>query len=246
MSTDTTTTSRPRRRNPRNTATEEPAESAQFVMTEDGTVGLEVPDEVEGSRIVETPPKIPTPTLSERAKDVTDRFSSLTSRVRRGSSKGPKVKGPRQSVEKLITTVWNVAARMVQPVAWPVANVLHVQAPVAGMILEDVVKNTAVDAMLQPLAKIGKGGEVALALLGPPVLVGLLSAKPETAPVAVPLLKEALRAWIDIAGPKMMEVAEREKKFKEEYGSTIDDMIALFFTPPEGMEPQNATGTKAS
>jgi len=220
----------------------EPIGETRLIVTEEGDVGLEVPDEGEGSRVLERAPKIPAPTVSERIKDVSDRVSSLpdsirkrTGRVGAGGSKAPKVQGPRQPVDKLIGLVWNVAARMLQPVAWPVANVLHAQAPVAGMVLEDVVKNTVVDTVLQPLAKIGKGGEVALALIGPPLLVGILAAKPEMAPVAMPLLKESLRAWIDIAGPKMIEHQEKERQFQEEYGASIDKMIEMFFTPPEGM-----------
>lgn len=233
----TATTTRAPRRPRRAVVDDTETSSARLVVGEDGETALEIPDESEGSRIIETPPRIPAPTMSERVQDAGDKIRSVTARARGfGLAKnkgGPKK--PRVSVEKLIGTAWSIAARMVQPVSWPVANVLHVQAPVAGMVLEDVVRNTVVDTVLQPIARVGKGGEVALALLGPPVLVGLLHSKPEAAPVAVPLLKESLRAWLDIAGPKMTEYAEREKKFQEEYGNTIDQMIEMFFTPPEGM-----------
>lgn len=213
---------------------------ARLIQAEDGSIGLEVPDEVEGSRVIEKPPVIPVPSLSERVKEVSDRVSSLPSAIRnrtgRSAAGKPKApKGPRQPVDRLIGTVWGIAARIVAPVAWPVANVLHAQAPVAGMVLEDVVRNTVVDTVLQPLAKIGKGGEVALALIGPPLLVGIMAAKPESHPVCMPLLKEALRAWLDIAGPKMIEHQEREAKFQEEYGQSIDALIQMFFTPPEGV-----------
>lgn len=232
----TTAVRRPRRTVP----VVEPVDSS-LVVTPEGDAGLVVPDEVEGSRVEEVAPKIPEPTISERVKDVSDRVRGLPDSIRGRAGLGKRAprskapRGPRQSVDRLIGTLWGVAARVMQPVSWPVANVLHAQAPVAGMVLEDVVRGTVVDTVLQPFAKIGKGGEVVMALIGPPLLVGLISAKPETAPVAIPLLKESLRMWLDVAGPKLIEHAEREKKFQEEYGSTIDEMISMFFTPPTGV-----------
>jgi hypothetical protein len=125
------------------------------------------------------------------------------------------------------------------PVAYPVANVLALQSPVAGKILEDVVKNTAADTILQPFARMAKGSQVGLALLGPPILVGVACAKPETQPIVEPLLREALKSWLTVAGPKMIEKAEEERQFQEEYGNTIDEMIAAIFTPPEGMKVES-------
>jgi hypothetical protein len=138
----------------------------------------------------------------------------------------------------LIGAVWGFAAQVLQPINMPVAKVLAVQAPVAGMVLEDALKNTVVDRLLQPLAGVQIGGEIALALIGPPLLVGALTAKPEMAPVLVPLLRRALRSWIDVAGPKLEEVAKTEQKFEEQYGSRIDDMIEFFLTPPPDRETE--------
>lgn len=207
----------------------------------------EVPDEEEGTRIEERAPKIPTPTVSEqveslrsRANDararLTERASRLTGR-KPGAARKPGIRRPRSSVEGLISGVWSIGARVVSSMgAWPVANVLSLQSPVAGKILEDTVKNTAVDGILQPFARLASGSQVGLALLGPPILVGVATARPETQPIVEPLLREALRAWLVVAGPKMVEKAEEERKFQEEYGQTIDEMIRFIFTPPEGVE----------
>lgn len=235
----TAATATPVRRGRRTTAV---VPDSQVIETLEGDTGLEVPDEAEGSRVQETAPKIPTPSLADTFRDTSERARALPDTIRSrfgrttSKAKGSKTpRGPRQSVERLIGAVWGMGARMMLPVSWPVANVLKAQAPVAGMVLEDVVKNTVVDTVLQPLARIGKGGEIALALIGPPILVGLISSKPEIAPVMLPLLKESLRAWLDVAGPKLLEHAEKERKFQEEYGSSIDELISMFFTPPEGM-----------
>lgn len=219
-----------------------------ILQDNDGTLYKEVPDEAEGSKVEEIPPKIPTPSIADQAseavrrvRELPDKFNPLK-RHRGGSTPSQaratrtKRARPRVPVDSIISTVWHMAAKMVQPVAWPVANVLKVQAPVAGMVLEDVVKNTAIDKVLQPLARVGTGGEIVFALVAPPVLVGLVSAKPETQNVVLPILRQALVSWIKIAGPKMEEIAQQEKEFEEKYGSSVDAMIQLFFTPPPGME----------
>lgn len=196
----------------------------------------EVADEEEGSRIVETPPKIPTPSVSDQVKATAERLRALPDRIRKTASpKKVGVKRPRTSVEGFISAAWNIGARMLQPVAWPVSNVLALQSPIAGKILEDVVKDTVADTVLQPFARVFKGGDTAFALLGPPILVGVACARPDSQKIIEPLLREALKSWLTVAGPKMIEKAKEEKAFQEEYGETIDGMIEAIFTPPPGM-----------
>lgn len=208
---------------------------------------FEVPDEAEGTRIEERAPRIPTPTVSEQVEALRTRVKSTTDRLRTRAERlgaPPRktvAKRPRTSVEGLISAVWSIGSRVVAsvPNAWPVANVLAMQSPVAGKILEDTVKNTAVDTILQPFARLANGGQVATALLGPPILVAVACARPETQPVVEPLLREALKSWLVVAGPKMIERAKEEKQFQEEYGQTIEEMIRVIFTPPEGFIPDD-------
>lgn len=199
--------------------------------------GVEVPDEVEGSKLVEVPPQVTKPTrqLSDRAKEFLARNKTVPTRsAKKITGTRSKANKPRTSVEKFIGRTWEFMSRAALPFNPPVSRVLAMQAPVAGLILEDVVRNTVVDKVLQPLARVGNGGEVAFALMGPPLLIGMLQIKPESAVFAIPLLKESLRAWIDIAGPKLDEVMDREKKFQEQYGTRIDEMIGYFL----GIDPE--------
>jgi hypothetical protein len=78
-------------------------------------------------------------------------------------------------------------------------------------------------------------GEVAFALIAPPMLVGALTMKPQMAPILVPMLKESLRIWIDVAGPKLEIVQKRDDEFEQKYGQRIDEMIAYFLSPPEAV-----------
>lgn len=188
-----------------------------------------VPDEEEGSRIVERAPRIPSPVVA-KAREFADKVKGAAPRAKPSVSKS---RGPRVPIDKFIGHAWQMLAQVIQPVNLPVARVLAVQAPVAGMVLEGVVKDTIIDRILQPIAKVEAGGEIAFAIMGPPILVGVLSAKPHLAPVLVPLLRESLRSWIDIAGPQMEKVAKQEQDFEDKYGQRIDDMIEFFMTPPE-------------
>lgn len=175
----------------------------------------------------EIPPVIKETTTVQKARGLVDRVK----RAAPAKTRGRKVRKPRVSTGKLIAMGWRGLAQMVAPINLPVARVLDMQAPVAGDILEDVVRDTIVDRLLQPLARANEGGEAVFALLGPPLLVAAMTSKPEVAPVLVPVLKEALRRWIDIAGPKLEEHVKKEEAFQEKYGTKIDDMIAMFLMP---------------
>lgn len=175
-------------------------------------------------------------------KSPADKARSFMDRVKKAAPATAKPRGrkpvkARVSVEKVISMGWRFLAQMAQPINLPVARVLDMQAPVAGMVLEDSIRNTLVDRLLQPLARAESGGEKAFAMIGPPLLVGAITTKPELYPVLRPVLREALRLWIDVAGDKLEEVAKREAKFQEQYGTRIDDMMDLIFAaPPEESE----------
>jgi hypothetical protein len=133
-------------------------------------------------------------------------------------------------------------ARQIAPINPPMARVLHMQAPIAGLVLEDEIKGTVVDKVLQPIARTEKKGEVVFGLAGPPVLVGILTAKPHLAPVLIPALRESLATWLDISEGKTEIIEERAKKFQEKYGERVDAIIEMILAPieetPENVQPQ--------
>src|SRR5258708_548743 len=96
-----------------------------------------VPDEEEGSRLAERAPRIPSPVVS-KARAFADRVKDAAPTRKSSAS---KARGPRVSVEKFIGHAWQMLAQVIQPVNLPVARVLAVQAPVAGMVLEGVIKD---------------------------------------------------------------------------------------------------------
>jgi hypothetical protein len=188
---------------------------------------MERPDEDEGSVPFPTPevaPRIPVPSPKARAQ-------SLMERVKKAApAKKPTVRKThsRVSVEKVIGWGWSMLGSMAGNVNPPVGRVMEMQGPVAGELLEGVVKDTVVDRILQPLARAGERGEMLFALVGPPLLIGALSARPQMAPIIVPPLRESLMMWMRIAGPALEKKRAEAAEFKEEYGQGVDELIGFF------------------
>ena len=145
----------------------------------------------------------------------------------------------RASLDWVGTIGWSTLAQVVASRgALPTARVLEMQAPTAGLILDQALAGTLADRMLQPIARGGKRAQAAAALIGPPLLVTAISLHPEKIETLGPILKECLIQWAIVAGPKMQELAKRQEKIKEELdGWDPDVMLAEIFAPPPGMAP---------
>jgi hypothetical protein len=154
----------------------------------------------------------------------------------------PKNTGPghrRVSLENLITTAWGLAGKFLPVSATPVARVLEMQAPVAGIVVDEMARGTAADAILQPFARAGEKGEKAMALIGPPLLVGAVCSNPKLYPVVRPMLKTSIMLWMEVSEPAMKKAQQRAKRFEEKFGGAdVDAMIDALFAPPEGFEQQ--------
>jgi hypothetical protein len=137
---------------------------------------------------------------------------------------------PRVPVDDLIATAWRGLAGFARPIP-ATSRLLKIQAPVAGMVLEDMVRDTAIDRMLQPFARVQGAGEALFALAGPPLLITALQLQPDSMPFVMPMLRESLLAWVRVAGPKMTAALKREQEFEEEFGETVDDLIAFLLEP---------------
>lgn len=178
-----------------------------------------------------------------RKESIGGKLKAGAARVRRSGppkQRRTKVRKPRVPVDKAIGLIWTGAARavaLIGPTMLPVSRVLVMQAPVAGMLLEDSIKNTAVDRVLQPLARVQSGGDLAIAMVGPPLITAAIANKPQTYPALRPFLRYSLMAWIRIAGPKLEQLVGEDNEFEEKYGTTVDTMIDRIFAPePEGPE----------
>jgi hypothetical protein len=163
---------------------------------------------------------------------------------------GKKKKVPRVSTESLLGSVWRGAAKLATPLP-PLHRTLRVQAPVAGLLLEDAVKGTMADTILQPLARMAETGKAVSALLGPPLFVTAITvhasqrAAQELPPnpvfmaIATEGLRSSLMTWMDVAGPKFVEAVRREREFEEKYGSDVDEFMNWLFAPPPATEAEH-------
>lgn len=176
----------------------------------------------------EIAPVIKGPTLGDRLK-------AGAARVRKAGPAKPRrqsARKPRVSVDKVIAGGWRALARIVQlagPTMAPVSRVLVLQSPVIGLLLEDAVKNTAIDRALQPLARAQNGSDLAFALIGPPLATAAIVQRPDMYPVLRPVLRYSLMSWIRVAGPKLEVIAEEEADFEERYGKRVDEMLDAIF-----------------
>jgi hypothetical protein len=122
------------------------------------------------------------------------------------------------------------------------------QAPVAGMILEDTLRGTVVDRLAQPFVRGGESAKEVVTLLGVPVIVTTLSLRPELQPQLVPALRGMMREWAIIAGPRIKAREKREKRAMEQLGvddagldEMVDAWVASLFAPLDDM-PEAADG----
>jgi hypothetical protein len=204
-----------------------------------GDDALADPDELEPSvpMQAEKPPRTArSDRRDRRARPAAEQVRGWRKR-KPADPKTRKRKQPRVSVDHLVSRAWEGIARIAQPLSLPLSRCLQVQSPVAGMILEEIVAGTLVDRALQPVARAEEKAEKVLALVGPPLLVLAIEQSFVLPPeqmmmrqaLLMPMLKESLRMWLRIAGPKVEEAARREAKEYETFGRTIDEMVTLFF-----------------
>jgi hypothetical protein len=122
---------------------------------------------------------------------------------------------------------------------------MDIQAPVAGMILDDMAKGTVVDRLAQPLARFAENSGEAWGLVGPPLLVAVIE-RIGPAPALVEMLRDSLKEWIAVAGPAMARQRARERKVLESaqafaqdgeriesVDQLIDELLGQIFAMPQ-------------
>jgi hypothetical protein len=200
-------------------------------------------DAPDGNEARETPPRRPRTGAKAGAK----RPAWMP-----GGKAKPKGKPkPRVSTEDLIGSAWRLGAKLLMPLP-PLHRVVTMQSRVAGPLLDDAVKGTIIDPVLQPLARLGDAGKTIQALVGPPVFTLAImqmqaqAVATQTAPnpvlygTAEEGLRSSLMAWMVVAGPKLAEAAKREAEMEEEFGQSVDDLIALIFSAPSATPEEAA------
>lgn len=223
------------------------------------TAFIEPPEEdgalFDESALAESAPRRPKAAPARARSTTTGRGLFGRGRSKQNAKGKPKAK-PRVSTEDVLGGLWRGMAKLATPLP-PLQRTLRIQAPVAGIILEDAVKGTAADALLQPFARLAGQGKVISALLGPPVIVtalmlhvqqrAMLDPPQEPNPLLVSAGTEALRsslmAWMEVAGPKFDIALQREREFEAKYGQSVDELIGFLLSGP--VNPADAAAVAA-
>jgi len=172
---------------------------------------------------------------------------SLVGRVLFGERKQAKPAGksrvkarPRVSLERFTGRIYSMAGRVLEPLSPAAARCVTIQGPMAGVMLEDIVKGTVVDRMLQPVARAEEKLDVAFALVMPPIacMAIEMSYAMEQTPqvilrrtVAGQMLREGLRTGLEISA-KYAEQIEAARERAARSDAEVDRLIALIFPPP--------------
>lgn len=181
---------------------------------------------------------------AERASAAGDR---LLGRILGGPGKAPakpKAKGkakPRVSLESFISRSYEAAGRVLAPLSPAAAACIGIQAPMAGVILEDKLRNTVADRFLQPVARAEDLMNATFALVAPPIAcMGIeMTYMQEQTPqvmfrrgVLVQVLREGLRTGLEVSEKYGEQIAEAAAK-RARYDGEVDRLIAMIFPPPK-------------
>lgn len=207
-----------------------------------------------GYDAAETPPTAPVGPYSDPGP-VTDEVRPTPPPSRFGwkpraqrAAPAEKPKHRRVSLEDLASGVWAALGQGAKAYGLvPTGRMLQLQAPVAGMVLEDVLRGTVVDRLAQPLARGGEGAKELAALFGMPMLTTMVTVRPELLPVLAPVMKRLMRDWAILAGPRIKAREKRERKALEALGvdeegldEMVDGWLSVIFAEPGAESPDGA------
>jgi hypothetical protein len=186
---------------------------------------------------------------------------NLAGRFRPGTGKGkPKPRArprhPRISTAELIGSAWRIAAKVAQPLP-PMYRTLRLQSVIAGPLLDDAVKGTMVDPVLQPLARLSRAGETVSALIAPNLAIGAMAyhlhqTSGEPNPIVMQACQEMLRhglmAMMRVGGDAFAEQMAKDREDEERFGGDIDTimMFILADLADPATEEENITRMAAA
>jgi hypothetical protein len=193
-----------------------------------------------------SPERKPRRVKAKPSGSITDRLLGRKPGTKPKAGRG-KVKHARVPVDRFIGRMWTTAARLVAPVSQPAARAFALEAPIAGLLLEDIVRNTAVDRVLQPAVRAEEKAERVIALTPPLIVLAIERAQGLDEPrrsmqlaILFSMLEEALTLQVQFAGERMAEAQERMAA-NEAVRAQVAGLIAQIFPPAEvqGQAEQN-------
>jgi|SRR5215469_1891538 len=206
-------------------------------------------DVVGGSETVteirpEVRPSRPRASSRKAASDTRGLVGRLLAGGAKTGSKSKAKQPPRVSLEKLTGRMYSTFGRVLQPLSPAASNCIQIQAPMAGVILEDKIKHTVADRLLQPVARVEDALDTMFALVAPPLacIAIEMSYMQEQTPqvlmrrtIAGQILREGLRTGLELSeqyGDQIAAAVERQQRSDAQ----VDALIAQIFPPPPVVE----------
>ena len=185
-------------------------------MTDDDFDTAQADEPDDDPDMIEARPRPVTPKVSAKSA-----ATNLRQRFKRGKTSGKRTTKPkpRVSTAELIGSGWRIAAKIAQPLP-PMYRTLRLQSVIAGPLLDDAVKGTLADTVLQPLARLTRAGETVSALVAPNLAIGAMAyhlhqTNGEPNPIILQACQEMLRhglmAMMRVGGDKFAEQLARDQ-----------------------------------
>ena len=170
----------------------------------------------------------------------------------------PKEPRPRTPVTRVVERIWNQAARAYEHVNIPVARTMQWQSPYIGIVVEDVIKATPLDRILQPLARVETAATGVGAMIAMPFIVGAITSErnnPDTHGMAAVVRQQLLHSALDECIDSQLEmfgnaelVGKIAKSAAQQATRTadIDRIRGMIFAamPPGPDMPENPTAAQ--
>jgi hypothetical protein len=161
-----------------------------------------------------------------------------------------KPKHARVTLDRLGESAFDALAKATRIADPPLSRTFALEAPLAGMMAEDALAGTLVDKALQPIARAQAKSRILVALLGMPLGIAALEGAqllPEQQRIAreavvLPMIREAAVMWVEIAGDKIKEKAERDAQRGPLYEEADELLRYLLYGEPLGGQPETEPG----
>jgi hypothetical protein len=159
-------------------------------------------------------------------------------------------KHARVPLDRIGEAAFDGLARITRGLDPALSRTFAVEAPLAGMMIEDGLAGTVVDRVLQPVARAQAKSRVLVALFGMPM--GILALEQaQTLPdrqrlareaIIVPMLREAAVMWVEYAGDAITRKAERDAARGPMYEEADALLRHLIYGEPLGVPDPGEPG----
>lgn len=164
----------------------------------------------------------------------------------------PKGSTARKSTAGFFSGLWDGVGQMLSFSGLDpgVGRVLQLEAVAAGPAIDALVAGTIIDKVVQPMLGKKASGEMLLALIGLPLLVGAAERNPALAQPLTPFARAALMTIMPEVVKTMKEAKKKEDKMAADLAElgpmlgkadgspvTVDDIFGWIFAPAPGAEP---------